>query len=399
MSKGTILSDRIGNLPPYLFAEVNNLKLEARQRGIDIIDLGMGNPDLKPAGHIIEKLKEVANNAKAHRYSASRGIGHLRRAIAKWYKKKYGVTLNAEDEAIVTIGSKEGLCHLSLAILNKGDLVMVPNPTYPSHLYSVIIAGGRLYSLPLTQENNFIPDLTKIPARVSREAKVLIISYPHNPTTQVVNLEFFKEVVDFCRKRDIMAIHDLAYAEICFDGYSAPSFLEVEGAKEVGLEFYSLSKTYSMAGWRVGFACGNRKVIEALAKLKSYYDYGIFTPIQVAAIVALEGPQECVKEVVSVYQKRRDVLVKGLNQLGWPVVSPKATMYVWARIPDRFQSLGSLKFSSFLLREAKVAVSPGIGFGEYGEGYVRFALVENEKRIRQAVKGVREAFKSEKFSV
>ncbi len=388
-----VLSDRISNLPPYLFAVVNKQKLEARQKGIDIIDLGMGNPDLKPADHIIAKLNQVSKDPKAHRYSASRGIGHLRRAMTKWYKKKYGVTLNPENEAIVTIGSKEGLCHLALAILNKGDLVMVPNPTYPSHIYSVIIAGGDCYSMPLTEKNSFLPDLTKIPQDISRKAKVLIISYPHNPTTRVVSLEFFKEAVDFCSKRDIIVVHDLAYAEICFDGYCAPSFLEVEGAKDIGIEFYSLSKTYSMAGWRVGFACGNRKVIDALAKLKSYYDYGIFTAIQVAAIVALEGPQECVRDVVSAYQRRRDILVKGLNDLGWNVESPKATMYVWAKIPERFHSMDSMKFSSFLLEKAKVAVSPGIGFGEYGEGYVRFALVENEKRIRQAVKGIKDAFK------
>lgn len=369
------------------------MKLEARQNGIDIIDLGMGNPDLKPAGHIIKKLNEVSQDSKAHRYSASRGIGHLRRAICKWYKKKYGVTLDPETEAISTIGSKEGLCHLALAILNRGDLVMAPNPTYPSHLYSVVIAGGELYSMPLTQENNYIPDLAKIPEDISKKAKVLIISYPHNPTTQIAGLDFFKEVVDFCSKRDIIVIHDLAYAEICFDGYSAPSFLEVEGAKDIGIEFYSLSKTYSMAGWRVGFACGNRDIIGALAKLKSYYDYGMFTAIQVAGIVALEGPQECVKETVSIYEKRRDIFVNGLNDLGWEVSSPKATMYVWAKIPERF-NMGAMQFSSFLLKEAKVGVSPGIGFGEYGEGYVRFALVENEKRIRQALKGIKNAFKS-----
>jgi alanine-synthesizing transaminase len=327
-----------------------------------------------------------------HRYSASRGIGHLRSAITKWYKKKYGVTLDPETEAIVTIGSKEGLCHLALAMLNRGDLVMVPNPTYPSHIYSVVIAGGTCFSMPLTEANNFLPDFTRIPQEISRKAKVLVVSYPHNPTTGVAGIEFFKEVVDFCSKRDIIVIHDLAYAEICFDGYAAPSFLEVEGAKDIGIEFYSLSKSYSMAGWRVGFACGNRNVIGALAKLKSYYDYGMFTAIQVASIVALEGPQECVKDTVSIYQKRRDIFVKGLNSLGWEVPTPSATMYVWAKIPDRFQ-MGSMEFASFLLKDAKVAVSPGIGFGEHGEGYVRFALVENEKRIRQAVKGIKDAFK------
>lgn len=388
-----IASERISHLPPYLFAQVNKLKLEARQKGIDIIDLGMGNPDLKPSEHIIAKLNKVSHDPKAHRYSASRGINHLRRAITKWYKKKYGVTLDAETEAIVTIGSKEGLCHLALAILNRGDLVMVPNPTYPSHLYSVIIAGGSVYSIPLTEENDYLPDLSKIPQDVARKTKVFIISYPHNPTTQVASVDFFKEVVKFCSKRNIIVIHDLAYAEICFDGYCAPSFLEVDGAKDIGIEFYSLSKTYSMAGWRVGFACGNRDIIEALAKLKSYYDYGIFTPVQVAAIVALEGTQECVREVVETYKRRRDILVRGLNGLGWPVKSPLATMYIWAKIPQRFVSLGSMEFASFLLKNAKVAVSPGIGFGEYGEGYVRFALVENEKRIRQAVKGIKNAFK------
>lgn len=393
MKLDSIISERIKSLPPYLFAEINKLKLEARQKGIDIIDLGMGNPDLKPAGHIITKCNEVTNDPRAHRYSASRGISHLRRAVCKWYKRKYSVTLDPETEAIATIGSKEGLCHLALAILDRGDLVIVPNPTYPTHLYSVVIAGGKVYSMPLVSENSYLPDLAKIPKEVSRRARAMIISYPNNPTTAVAEIEFFKEVVDFCSKRNIIVIHDNAYAEICFDGYTAPSFLEVDGAKDTGIEFYSLSKTYSMAGWRLGFACGNSEVIKALTKLKSYYDYGIFTAIQVAGIVALEGPQECVAETVSVYRDRRDIFVKGLNNIGWEVEIPKATMYVWARIPPQFQSMGSMKFGSFLLEEAKVAASPGIGFGEYGEGYIRFALVENEKRLRQAIEGIKDAFR------
>lgn len=384
-----IESDRISRLPPYMFGQINQEKLEARRRGVDVIDLGMGNPDRPPADHIVEKLCQVAHDSKAHRYSASRGITHLRRAISEWYEKRFRVSLDPEKEVVVAMGSKEGISHLALAILNKGDVVLVQDPTYPAYLYSVAIAGGNLVSLPLTEENDFLPDLAKVVSETYPKPKVLILNYPHNPTTRVVDLDFFKEVVHFAKREDLIVIHDLAYSEICFDGYKAPSFLQVKGAKQVGIEFYSMTKSYSMAGWRVGFALGNKKVLEALAKIKGYYDYGIFTPIQVASIVALRGSQKCVEEVAETYRRRRDVLVKGLNRIGWSVPTPQATMYLWAPIPDKFRKMGSLKFSSLLLKKGEVAVAPGIGFGRYGEGYVRFALVENEHRLRQAVRGIK----------
>ncbi|MCD5390400.1 aminotransferase class I/II-fold pyridoxal phosphate-dependent enzyme [candidate division NPL-UPA2 bacterium] len=382
-------SERISRLPPYMFGRISEEKLEARRRGIDVIDLGMGNPDRPPAGHIIEKLCQVAHDPKAHRYSASKGIVHLRKAICEWYERRFGVLLDPEREAVVTIGSKEGISHLALAILNRGDVVVVQDPTYPAYLYAVVIAGGNLVSLPLTEERNFIPDLSKIVSESYPKPRVIILSYPHNPTTQVVDLPFFQELVRFAKKEKIIVIHDLAYSEICFDGYKAPSFLQAKGAKQVGIEFYTMSKSYNMAGWRVGFALGNRKILEALVKIKGYYDYGIFTPIQVASIVALRGSQDCVEDVAETYRKRRDILVSGLNRIGWSVPTPKATMYLWAPIPDRFRKMGSMKFSSLLLKKAEVAVAPGIGFGSYGEGYVRFALVENEHRLRQAVRGIK----------
>jgi len=372
-----------------MFGKINQEKLEARQQGVDVIDLGMGNPDCPPANHIIEKLCQVTHDSKAHRYSASKGITHLRRAISEWYEKRFGVVLDPEKEAMVTIGSKEGISHLTLAILNRGDVVLVQDPTYPAYLYSVAIAGGNLVGIPLTEEKDFLPDLAKVVSETYPKPKVLILSYPHNPTTRVVDLGFFEEIVRFAKREGIIVLHDLAYSELCFDGYKAPSFLQVKGAKDVGIEFYSMSKSYNMAGWRVGFALGNKKILEALAKIKGYYDYGIFTPIQVASIVALRGSQECVEEIVETYRRRRDVLVKGLNRIGWPVLTPRATMYVWAPIPDKFKKMGSLKFSSLLLKKSEVAVSPGIGFGKQGEGYVRFALVENEHRLRQAVRGIK----------
>ncbi len=384
-------SKRISKLPPYLFARINQLKMEARGKGRDIIDLGMGNPDQPPAPHIIEKLCEVVKTPEVHRYSDSRGISELREAICEWYEKKFAVKLNPEKEAIAVIGSKEGLNHLALALLDEDDLVMAPNPTYPTHFYSVLIAGGNLYNIPLTKENNWIPDFTQINLKTFAKTKMLILNYPHNPTTQVVNLDFFAEVVRLAQRNNIMVVHDLAYAEICFDGYKAPSFLQVKGAKEVGIEFYSMTKTYNMAGWRVGFAVGNEKIISALAKLKSYYDYGSFTPLQVASAVALCGSQDCVKKTVEIYQKRRDVLVEGLRKIGWEVPKPKATLYLWAPLPKEFKKMGSMKFSLMLLEKGGVTVSPGIGFGKYGEGYVRFALVENEERIRQAIKGIKKA--------
>ncbi|MBX3344815.1 MAG: alanine transaminase [Nitrospira sp.] len=380
---------RIKRLPPYVFAQVQTLKLEARQRGEDIIDFGMGNPDQPTPPHIVDKLIEASKKAKNHRYSASRGITKLRHAITGWYKRNYDVDLDPETEAIVTIGSKEGIAHLALATIGPGDVVLTPTPTYPIHMYSFIIAGGEVRGIELRQDSDFFDDLLRVYRQTLPRPRILVINFPHNPTTAVVDLEFFKKIVAFAKEHDVIVIHDLAYADIAFDGYKAPSFLQVPEAKDVGVEFYTLSKAYNMPGWRVGFCVGNREVVGALAKLKSYLDYGIFQPIQIASTVALNGPQDCVKEVVQRYQNRRNVLVNGLNRIGWPVALPRATMFVWARIPDPFRHMGSLEFSKLLLREAKVAVSPGIGFGEGGDEFVRFALVENEHRTRQALRGIR----------
>jgi len=380
---------RIKRLPPYVFAQVQTLKLEARQRGEDIIDFGMGNPDQPTPPHIVDKLIEASRKAKNHRYSASRGITKLRHAITGWYKRNYDVDLDPETEAIVTIGSKEGIAHLALATIGPGDVVLTPTPTYPIHMYSFIIAGGEVRGIELRQDSDFFDDLLRVYRQTLPRPRILVINFPHNPTTAVVDLEFFKKIVAFAKEHDVIVIHDLAYADIAFDGYKAPSFLQVPEAKDVGVEFYTLSKAYNMPGWRVGFCVGNREVVGALAKLKSYLDYGIFQPIQIASTVALNGPQDCVKEVVQRYQNRRNVLVNGLNRIGWPVALPRATMFVWARIPDPFRHMGSLEFSKLLLREAKVAVSPGIGFGEGGDDFVRFALVENEHRTRQALRGIR----------
>ena len=380
---------RIKRLPPYVFAQVQTLKLEARQRGEDIIDFGMGNPDQPTPPHIVDKLIEASRKAKNHRYSASRGITKLRHAITGWYKRNYDVDLDPETEAIVTIGSKEGIAHLALATIGPGDVVLTPTPTYPIHMYSFIIAGGEVRGIELRQDSDFFDDLLRVYRQTLPRPRILVINFPHNPTTAVVDLEFFKKIVAFAKEHDVIVIHDLAYADMAFDGYKAPSFLQVPEAKDVGVEFYTLSKAYNMPGWRVGFCVGNREVVGALAKLKSYLDYGIFQPIQIASTVALNGPQDCVKEVVQRYQNRRNVLVNGLNRIGWPVALPRATMFVWARIPDPFRHMGSLEFSKLLLREAKVAVSPGIGFGEGGDEFVRFALVENEHRTRQALRGIR----------
>ncbi len=383
---------RIKRLPPYVFAIVNDLKTKARARGEDIIDLGMGNPDQGTPKHIVAKLVEAAQNPRNHRYSASRGITRLRVAITKWYRDRYGVELDPESEAIATIGAKEGLAHLALAVLQPGDGALVPNPTYPIHSYSVVIADGDLRSVPLVPGEDFFARLQET-ARLSwPKAKLLILSFPHNPTTQVVDRPFFEKVVAFAREHRLMVIHDFAYADLTFDGYRAPSFLEVPGAKDVGVELFSLTKSYNMAGWRLAFACGNRQMIQALARIKSYLDYGVFQPIQIAGIIALEGDQACVGEIVDVYRKRRDVLVDGLNKQGWAIPKPKGTMFVWAPIPEPFRTMGSLEFAKLLIQDAKVAVSPGIGFGEYGEGYVRFALVENEQRIRQALRGLKSLF-------
>ena len=380
---------RIDRLPPYVFATVDELKMEARRMGEDIIDLGMGNPDLPTPKHIVEKMIEAVEKSKNHRYSASRGITKLREAISDRYKARFGVEIDPEEEAIATIGAKEGIAHLVLAIICPGDVVFAPDPTYPIHPYSVIIAGGDLRGIPIGPDRDFFEDLLTATKQTWPKPKMLIISYPHNPTTSVVDIEFFKKIVDFCKEHEMMVIHDFAYADLAFDGYSPPSFLQVPGAKDVGVEFYSMTKSYSMAGWRVGFCVGNREIVAALRRIKSYLDYGIFQPIQIAAIIALKGPDDCVKEIADVYRERRDTLVKGLGRIGWKVDKPKGTMFVWGKIPEEFSEMGSVEFSKLLVREAKVAVSPGIGFGQYGEGYVRFALVENKHRINQAIRGIK----------
>ncbi len=382
---------RIKRLPPYVFAIVNAMKIEARRRGEDIIDLGMGNPDQGTPQHIVDKLIEAAQNPKNHRYSASKGITKLRAAICDRYKKHYGVDLDPETEAVVTIGSKEGLSHLALATVEPGDVVLTTAPAYPIHPYSVIIAGGEVRSIPLRRDGDFFFDMQEAFKNTWPRPKMLIINFPNNPTTEVVDLAFFQKIADFARENDIIVVHDLAYADLNFDGYRAPSFLQAKGAKDVGVEFYSLTKSYNMAGWRVGFCVGNKDIVEALIKIKSYLDYGMFQPIQIASIIALNGPQECVKEISGMYQSRRDALVEGLDKAGWHIEKPKATMFVWAEIPEPFKKMGSLEFSKHLIKEAQVAVSPGIGFGEYGDGYVRFALIENEQRLRQAAKGIKQA--------
>jgi alanine-synthesizing transaminase len=382
---------RMRRLPPYVFAQVNALKMERRRAGEDIIDLGMGNPDLPTPKHIVDKLIEAARKPHNHRYSASRGITKLRHAIAGWYKRRYAIDIDPESEAVVTIGAKEGLSHLVLALISPGDVVLSPNPTYPIHPYSVIIAGGDLRSVPIGPDRNFLEDLETAIKQTWPRPKMLIMSFPHNPTTAVVDLDFFRKIVDFAKEHHLLVIHDLAYADLTFDGYQAPSFLQAPGARDVGVEFFSMSKSYSMAGWRVGFCVGNAEVVAALTRLKSYLDYGIFQPVQIAAIIALNGDQSCVTDIVNVYKKRRDVLVDGLNRVGWAIDKPKGTMFVWAKIPEAFRSMGSVEFSKYLIEAGKVAVSPGLGFGEYGDDFVRFALVENEMRTRQAIRGIRKA--------
>jgi alanine-synthesizing transaminase len=376
-------------LPPYVFAQVNELKMELRRAGKDIVDLGMGNPDLPTPKHIVDKLLEAAQKPHNHRYSASRGITKLREAIADWYGRRYDVDIDPETEAVVTIGAKEGLSHLVLSLVSPGDVVFAPNPTYPIHPYSVIIAGGDLRSIPIEKGRDFFEDLQVATKQTWPQPKMLIISFPHNPTTEVVDLDFFQKICDFAKQHEIIVVHDLAYADLVFDQEFAPSFLQVKGAKDIGVEFFSLSKSYSMPGWRVGFCIGNVEIISSLTRIKSYLDYGIFQPIQIASIIALNADQSCVREIVDIYRSRRDVLVDGLNRVGWPTDKPKATMFVWSKIPDNFVEMGSVEFSKFLIREAGVAVSPGRGFGEYGDDYVRFALVENEERTRQAIRGIR----------
>jgi len=383
---------KLNRLPPYVLAEVTDLRHAARRAGEDIIDLGMGNPDLPTPTHVVEKICEAARNPRNHRYSASRGVPNLRQAACEWYQRCHGVDLDPETEAIAVIGAKEGLSHFVLVTVGAGDVVLAPDPTYPIHQYAVIISGGDLRHVPLTQDSDFIENLELAIQRTWPKPKALILSFPHNPTTRVVDRAFFERIVDFAHEHQLTVIHDFAYAEVCFDGYRPPSILEVPGGRDVAIEFVSLSKSHSMAGWRVGFAAGNPEMVHALTRIKSYLDYGIPQPIQIGAIVALRGPQDCVTEAVDEYRQRRDVLIEGLAQAGpgvWEIEKPLATMFVWAPIPEPLRSLGSLEFSKRLLREAKVAVAPGIGFGESGEGYVRFALVENRHRIRQAVRGIR----------
>ncbi|MGA2559469.1 MAG: alanine transaminase [Terracidiphilus sp.] len=383
---------RIQRLPPYVFNITGEMKASARRRGVDIIDFGMGNPDGATPKHIVDKLVEAALKPATHRYSVSRGIPRLRKAICNWYKTRYNVDLDPDSEAIVTIGSKEGIAHLCLAILDSRDTVLVPNPSYPIHIYGPVIAGAHVVSVPIHDQDMFLAQLEDLIPRMVPRPKALIVNFPSNPTTACVELPFLARLVELAREYGFHLIHDLAYADLGFDGYKPPSVLQVPGAKDVAVEFFTLSKSYNMPGWRVGFMVGNPVLVSALARLKSYFDYGTFTPIQVASIAALEGPQECVSEICENYRSRRNVLVEGLNKLGWPVAMPKATMFVWAKIPEAFAHLKSLEFSKLLLNEAKVAVSPGIGFGDYGDGHVRFSLIENEERTRQALRGMKQMF-------
>ncbi len=390
---------RIKRLPPYVFNIVNELKAKARARGEDIIDFGMGNPDQPTPQHIVDKMVEATQRNDTHRYSMSRGVPRLRKGICNWYKRSYDVDLDPESEAIVTIGSKEGLAHLALATVGPGDAVLVPNPSYPIHPYGFVIAGADIRHVPMTPDVDFFAEMEKAIKDSWPKPKMLVLNFPGNPTTQCVELDFFEKVVKIAREYNIWVVHDIAYAEIVFDGYKAPSILQVPGAKEIAVEFYSLSKTYNMPGWRVGFMCGNPTLVAALTRMKSYLDYGMFTPIQVAAIHALDGPQDCVDDIRQMYQDRRDVLCNGLDSVGWKVEKPKATMFVWVPIPKEYKAMGSLDFSKKLLIEAKVAVSPGVGFGEYGDDHVRFSLIENEHRTRQAMRGIREMFKKDKVGI
>jgi alanine-synthesizing transaminase len=384
---------RIKRLPPYVFNITNELKMAARRRGEDVIDLSMGNPDGPTPKHIVDKLVEAAQRQDTHGYSVSKGIPRLRKAICDWYQRRYGVRFDPDAEAIVTIGSKEGLAHLMLACLERGDTVLVPNPSYPIHIYGAIIAGADIRSVRMTPGVDFFEELERAIRELSPKPKMLIIGFPSNPTAQCVDLPFFEKIVALAKQHDILVVHDLAYADIVFDSYRAPSIMEVPGARDVAVEFFTMSKSYNMAGWRVGFMVGNRDLVHALARIKSYHDYGTFAPIQVASIVALDGPQECVSQIRSTYEKRRNVMVKGLHDIGWRVEKPKASMYVWAKIPEFYAKLGSLEFTKRLLEGAKIAVAPGVGFGEYGDDHVRIALIENEHRLRQAVRGIRDLFR------
>jgi len=386
---------RIRRLPPYVFNITAELKQAARRRGEDIIDMSMGNPDGATPKHIVDKLVETVQRPDTHRYSVSRGIPRLRLAICSWYQRRYGVALDPDTEAIVTIGSKEGIAHLALAMLERGDIVLVPNPSYPIHIYGPVIAGADIRHVRMTPDVDFFEELERAIKESFPKPKLLIINFPSNPTTQCVDRVFFERIVSLARQHDVLVAHDLAYADIVFDGYQSPSILQVPGAREVAVEFFTMSKSYNMAGWRIGFMVGNADMVKALARIKSYHDYGTFTPVQVASIVALEGPQACVDEIRLRYQRRRDVMVKGLHEAGWMVDSPRATMYIWAAIPEPYREMGSLEFAKKLLADAKVAVSPGIGFGDYGDTHVRFALIENENRTRQAIRGIKEMFRKD----
>ncbi|MFZ6649099.1 alanine transaminase [Undibacterium sp. TJN25] len=388
---------RINRLPPYVFNITAELKMAARRRGEDIIDMSMGNPDGATPAHIVDKLVEVARRPDTHGYSASKGIPRLRRAIAHWYKSRYDVDFDPDSEAIVTIGSKEGLAHLMLATLDKGDTVLVPNPSYPIHIYGAVIAGADIRSIRMSPGVDFFAELERAIRESYPKPKMMIFGFPSNPTAQCVELDFFERVVKLAKENNILVVHDLAYADIVYDGWKAPSIMQVPGARDVAVEFFTLSKSYNMAGWRIGFMVGNKELVAALARIKSYHDYGSFTPVQVAAIAALEGDQSCVNEIRDKYQRRRDVLVKGLHELGWMVDNPKASMYIWAHIPEAYRHLGSLEFAKQVLEKARLCVSPGIGFGEYGDEYVRFALIENEARIRQALRGIKNMFKEDKL--
>ena len=386
---------RIQRLPPYVFNITAELKMAARHAGEDVIDLSMGNPDGPTPKHIVDKLVEAAQRQDTHGYSVSKGIPRLRKAICDWYKRRWGIEFDPESEAIVTIGSKEGLAHLMLATLDRGDTVLVPNPSYPIHIYGAIIAGADIRSVRMTPGVDFFAELERAIRELIPKPKMLIIGFPSNPTAMCVELEFFERVIAIAKEHDIFVVHDLAYADITFDGWKAPSIMQVPGARDVAVEFFTMSKSYNMAGWRIGFMVGNRDLVHALARIKSYHDYGTFTPIQVASIVALDGPQDCVVKIRDTYQRRRDVMVKGLHDLGWMVENPKASMYVWARIPQAYAAMGSLEFAKKLLADAKIAVAPGIGFGDYGDDHVRIALIENEHRLRQALRGVRDMFRKD----
>ncbi|MCI3950805.1 MAG: alanine transaminase [Burkholderiales bacterium] len=386
---------RIKRLPPYVFNITNELKMAARRRGDDVIDLSMGNPDGPTPKHIVDKLVEASQRIDTHGYSVSKGIPRLRKAICEWYRRRYGVELDADAEAIVTIGSKEGLAHLMLACLERGDTVLVPNPSYPIHIYGAIIAGADIRSVRMTPGVDFFAELERAIRELTPKPKMLILGFPSNPTAQCVDLAFFQKIISLAKENDIMVVHDLAYADIVFDDYKAPSIMQVPGARDVAVEFFTMSKSYNMAGWRIGFMVGNRELVHALGRIKSYHDYGSFTPIQVASIVALEGPQACVEEVRTTYEKRRNVMVKALHDIGWMVEVPRASMYIWAKIPELYAKEGSIAFAKRLIEQAKIAVAPGVGFGDYGDDHVRIALIENEHRLRQAVRGIRDMFRKD----